>query len=225
MCPQYTPRAPRRPKVERICETCGGRFLAFASQVDHGYGRYCGRDCMAVAFRGLPQAVTCLQCGTSFPCKPSIARRDGTRFCSTECRSRFHSGPQHPHWQGGRSHTQGYVTLRQPDGRKVREHRRVMAEHLGRPLARTELVHHRDGNRANNAIENLEVMTRGGHTRHHHAGVSKRPPGQWAIRHVACVGCGTIERPHKALGLCGRCYERHQHPPKAPSVRASPPDR
>jgi HNH endonuclease len=37
------------------------------------------------------------------------------------------------------------------------EHRFVMQNHLGRPLLRTETVHHKDGNRANNAIENLEL--------------------------------------------------------------------
>jgi hypothetical protein len=40
---------------------------------------------------------------------------------------------------------------------KILEHRWVMAEHLGRPLLPTEDVHHRYGDRADNAIENLEL--------------------------------------------------------------------
>ena len=39
------------------------------------------------------------------------------------------------------------------------EHRLVMARLLGRPLARDEVVHHRDGDRLNNAVENLELWT------------------------------------------------------------------
>lgn len=37
------------------------------------------------------------------------------------------------------------------------EHRYVMQAFIGRPLAKAETVHHRDGNRSNNAIENLEL--------------------------------------------------------------------
>jgi hypothetical protein len=40
------------------------------------------------------------------------------------------------------------------------EHRLVMAQHLGRALLPTESVHHRDGNRRNNALTNLELWSR-----------------------------------------------------------------
>jgi hypothetical protein len=37
------------------------------------------------------------------------------------------------------------------------EHRMVMSDFLGRKLLPSENVHHKDGNRQNNAIENLEL--------------------------------------------------------------------
>jgi hypothetical protein len=40
---------------------------------------------------------------------------------------------------------------------------------IGRPLTSDEIVHHKDHNPRNNRPENLEILTRAEHARHHFA--------------------------------------------------------
>lgn len=58
---------------------------------------------------------------------------------------------------------QGYIRIRDNTvkGGNILKHRRVMEEHLGRPLKSTEKIKRKDGNKLNNAISNLYVVVNG----------------------------------------------------------------
>lgn len=80
-------------------------------------------------------------------------------------------------WNSGTSKgwldTRGYRWLYvDENGRRVarREHRVVMEIHLGRKLEPWELVHHKDGDKCNNDIANLELLNFGEHTAEHSRG-------------------------------------------------------
>lgn len=54
------------------------------------------------------------------------------------------------------------------NGDRMLHHRYVMEQHLGRKLRSDEIVHHKDEDKQNNDISNLEIMTRSQHASHHH---------------------------------------------------------
>lgn len=53
------------------------------------------------------------------------------------------------------------------NGKTKRKHQIIMEEYIGRPLKRNEVVHHVDGNKRNNDIANLMLVTRSEHAKIH----------------------------------------------------------
>lgn len=76
----------------------------------------------------------------------------------------------------------------------IYEHRYKIEILLGRPLEHDEIVHHIDGNRANNDFNNLKLMTRASHGLEHNPYKERKK----------CSVCG-CELSIKAKSLCSSC--------------------
>ena len=76
----------------------------------------------------------------------------------------------------------------------VYEHRYVVEVEIGRPLYDTEIIHHKDGNKLNNNIDNLEITDRVEHAKKHHEIYEPR----------YCIDCG-VELKDKRNKRCRKC--------------------
>ena len=103
-----------------------------------------------------------MTCNKGFLAYPNAAQR----YCSQSCAaSRQGRGYKSPYWKGGVAIRQGngYVRIYLEPKRYAQEHRLVMEKHLGRKLKPTEAIHHINGKKDDNRVENLKLVDRGVH--------------------------------------------------------------
>lgn len=158
---------------KRSCLKCGSEY-----QPKTGSQKFCSVACRSTAVE-----LSCQCCGKPFTVTAS--RVPEAKYCSKECKYN----------RRGRRHftRDGYAIVMvgkdvpgvRPDGR-ILEHRYVMQENLGRPLSTTETVHHINGDRSDNRIENLQLR-QGKH-------------GSGVVLH--CLDCGSENVGSTSLSEC-----------------------
>lgn len=158
-------------------------------------------------------ACLCAQCGVEFWVQRSQLKKGAGLYCSRSCHSKSKVGDRGPSWKGGRHlKANGYIA-----SKGTLEHRLVIERHLGRKLLGTEHVHHLNGIRSDNRIENLVVMDGIEHVRMH--GLRPRPQ-RWSRLYDSCTTCGRTDRIHDGHGLCHACFVKARYTAKRSQLGA-----
>lgn len=172
------------PPVIKQCKRCGADFKAKAAHADRRV--YCSKECMyAGRTEASLVAKECKGCKATFFSQPS--RR--VLFCSEACNRKNRSyvrrnGSDGWYLQG----KTGYIA-RVRDGKTQLQHRFIVEQHLGRSLMPFENVHHINGVKDDNRLENLEIW------------ITKQPKGQrpadlydWAVELLDHMGYDVVRR-------------------------------
>ncbi len=160
-------RQQRARKVQQIpCKRCG--VLFGAQRID---AMWCG-GCRALRRKEISSSheqrskCPCSICG-----EPTARRSTLCLSCENKRRADAYRGENNPNWREGRTLDRaGYVHVRvKPNGPKPYrlEHHLVWERANGRPLPKGYIIHHLNGIKGDNRIENLAAVSRlDHHVRH-----------------------------------------------------------
>lgn len=164
-----------RPAVYIECNVCKKEFKRKRLRA-----KFCSRACVPVGRREPKRRpkvkieVSCSYCEKKILKFPCFLRRSKTLFCGLSCKqSAMKAGETSYGFKESTGSPLNPYKRCMRDGKFVYEHRWVMEQHLGRPLLRSEHVHHINGDQKDNRIENLAILSRSDHAKAHHGNTGR----------------------------------------------------
>lgn len=160
--------------MNKNCLICSKLFSARNN--DNGRAKYCSTKCQYEGKRKHVK-IKCKFCENECESTPSGTKEFCNKTCFNAYRSKTYRGERAFHWKGGRIDNDGYIAvivkdhpygLKKTNTQYILEHRLVVEKHLGRYLLPTEHVHHVNGNKKDNRIENLILLTNSDHLKLHY---------------------------------------------------------
>ena len=137
-------------KGEKDCGVCGTRFSFIATRANTA--KYCSRKCYYKSLKNRGSVKhSCRHCGNEFWDSPSKNRK----YCSKHCVNKENKKTFKPKYTTVRKQMLSRNLVKKCERCGYSEHPKILG------------VHHRDRNRNNNKLENLEVLCPNCHSLEH----------------------------------------------------------
>jgi len=153
----------RTNRIDKECAVCNKKFD------DHSAGvkKYCSKECYYKMKKirgdkvewtdGMRERMSERMSGDKNPGYGKPSKLKGIKRPDI-------SGEKHPNYiRGYYLNKEGYKII----GKRTRLHRKIVENFIGRELMEEEIIHHIDGDKQNNNIENLKIVSRKEHIEIH----------------------------------------------------------
>ena len=155
--------------VKSTCDVCGCNFYERMYKGETS-GHYCSQSCSRTA---------------------AVRQQDLSHLVQ----HRFTKGQAAHNYIGRTKHSAGYIRVPGSNERKL-EHRVLVEQFIGRSLTRHEVIHHVNGDKTDNRLENLRIMSHSEHLKlHQQEQQAADPTGYRAMKQNASLVRWQKERP------------------------------